>query len=242
MGLFDTLKRIPKILEANLNDLLDKAEDPEKMMNQLLVDYRRDLAEVKDSTQDVMATLEDAKSQLKEVDDKIALKLDRMKNAAAAVAQAEKEGNTSEVERHTKNLTTLTQQKQQLEQERTPLAQQVAIYEQNADELRKAYNKLVGDIENMEMRVRNAQAKQKMAKAVEAVNDTTAIDKATSTAQSLDKYEKQAEHAFNKAMAGKELNAQLNAEADLDAEYGSGASPSVNSEVEALLAAARGNN
>lgn len=241
MGFIDTLKRIPKILEANLNDLLDKCEDPEKMMNQILVDYRNDLADVKASTQEVMASLADAKSQLKKIDDKIAAQQNMMQNAAQKVAQAEREGNTAEAQRHMANLTTLTETKQQLEVERTPIAQQVAIFEQNADELRKAYNKLVNDISTVERRVQNAVAQQKMAKAMETVNDTSAIDRATKTAQSLDRYEKKAEHAFNKAMAGRELNAQLSASSDLASEYGSGAAPSVNSEVEALLAAARGN-
>lgn len=241
MGFIETLKRIPKILEANLNDLLDKCEDPEKMMNQILVDYRNDLAEVKASTQEVMASLADAKSQLKKIDDKIAAQQNMMQNAAQKVAQAEKELNTAEAQRHLANLTTLTETKQQLEMERTPIAQQVAIFEQNADELRKAYNKLVNDISTVERRVQNAIAQQKMAEAMETVNDTSAIDRATKTAQSLDRYEKKAEHAFNKAMAGRELNAQLNASSDLASEYGAGSSPSVNSEVAALLAAARGN-
>ena len=39
MGLADTLARIPKILEANINAMLDKLEDPSKMIDQLLIDY-----------------------------------------------------------------------------------------------------------------------------------------------------------------------------------------------------------
>ena len=45
MGFMETLKRIPKILEANLNDLLDKAEDPEKMIDQYLRNLEDDYAE-----------------------------------------------------------------------------------------------------------------------------------------------------------------------------------------------------
>ena len=55
MGLMDTLGRIPKILEANINAILDKCEDPAKMIDQLLIDYKRDLADVKKDTAAVMA-------------------------------------------------------------------------------------------------------------------------------------------------------------------------------------------
>jgi len=50
MGLADTLGRIPKILEANINALLDRCEDPAKMIDQLLIDYNRDLADVNRDT------------------------------------------------------------------------------------------------------------------------------------------------------------------------------------------------
>ena len=35
MGFMDTIKRVGGILEANVNALIDKAEDPEKMVDQL---------------------------------------------------------------------------------------------------------------------------------------------------------------------------------------------------------------
>ena len=61
MGLIETLGRIPKIMEANVNALLDKCEDPKKMIDQTLIDYKRNLAEVKQSTTEVMANLNLAK-------------------------------------------------------------------------------------------------------------------------------------------------------------------------------------
>lgn len=40
-------KRLADILRANINDLLNRAEDPEKMLNQMLVEMREQLAEAK---------------------------------------------------------------------------------------------------------------------------------------------------------------------------------------------------
>ena len=41
------LQRAADIMSANINALLDKAEDPEKMAEQYLLDYKKDLAEAK---------------------------------------------------------------------------------------------------------------------------------------------------------------------------------------------------
>ena len=49
------LSRFSDIIEANINALLEKAEDPVKMINKYLIDARQDLAEVKKETTEVMA-------------------------------------------------------------------------------------------------------------------------------------------------------------------------------------------
>src|SRR6266487_1707873 len=44
MGLLD---RVSTLMRANLNDLLDRAEDPEKVIRQLLIDMNSQLLQVK---------------------------------------------------------------------------------------------------------------------------------------------------------------------------------------------------
>lgn len=41
------MERVGALIRANLNDLIDKAEDPEKMLKQLLIDLRNQLMQVK---------------------------------------------------------------------------------------------------------------------------------------------------------------------------------------------------
>ena len=41
------LERVTKLVRANLNDLVDKAEDPEKMLKQVILDMRNQLLQVK---------------------------------------------------------------------------------------------------------------------------------------------------------------------------------------------------
>ena len=84
MSIIDTLARIPKILEANLNDLLNKAEDPRKMIDQLLIDYKRDLVDVKRDTKEVMADYEIAEKNVKNCAASIAELENAAKNAVKA--------------------------------------------------------------------------------------------------------------------------------------------------------------
>ncbi|MHB1483681.1 MAG: PspA/IM30 family protein, partial [Saccharofermentanales bacterium] len=49
------LERFNDIIKANINALVDKMEDPSKMIDQYLRDMMDDLAEVKRSTASVMA-------------------------------------------------------------------------------------------------------------------------------------------------------------------------------------------
>ena len=49
------LNRFKDIISANINSIIDRMEDPEKMIDQYLRDMLEDLAEVKESTASVMA-------------------------------------------------------------------------------------------------------------------------------------------------------------------------------------------
>ena len=49
------LERFGDIIKANINSIIDKMEDPSKMIDQYLRDMMEDFAEVKQSTAGVMA-------------------------------------------------------------------------------------------------------------------------------------------------------------------------------------------
>src|SRR2546427_9723327 len=55
MGIFD---RLSTLIRSNINDLINRAENPEKMLNQLIVDMRSQLAKAK---QQVAAAIADEK-------------------------------------------------------------------------------------------------------------------------------------------------------------------------------------
>lgn len=66
MGIFDRFKRVVK---SNLNDMISKAENPEKMLNQLIVDMNEQLFE---SKKNVAAAIADEKKLERQVNQQYA--------------------------------------------------------------------------------------------------------------------------------------------------------------------------
>lgn len=223
MGLVDTLKRIPKILEANLNSLLDKCEDPAKMIDQLLVDYKRDLADVKRDTAAVMADLKLAEKKLKECDEDIARKQKAAENALKA-------GNEADAR-------TLLAAKQSMEVTRQSLLENYSVAQRNAELMQDGYNKLVRNIEELEQRKDAAKAKISMAKAQEQINKTAARANSTVSMDAFNQYEQKAERMLAEANANAELDSQVQSVENLTDKYASSAeSSSVDDELAALKA------
>ncbi len=52
MGIFD---RLSTMLRSNINDLITRAENPEKMLNQLIVDMKQQLAKAKQQVASAIA-------------------------------------------------------------------------------------------------------------------------------------------------------------------------------------------
>ncbi len=63
MGIFDRFRRVVK---SNLNDLISKAENPEKMLNQLIIDMNQQLIESKKSVASAIADEKKLERQVQE--------------------------------------------------------------------------------------------------------------------------------------------------------------------------------
>lgn len=189
MGIFD---RIGGIIKSNVNDVLDKAEDPAKMVDQTLRDLREDLAEVKKETAGVMAEEKRCKRELDECDQKIAKMLTAAKNAKAS-------GNLDDAR-------TLLVEKQNLENQRAGLEQAYNVAHANATKVRQAHDKLVADIKEMESRRASIKAKVAVAKTQEHINRVTAGTNTTSSLEAFDRMEAKANQMLDSANAEAELN------------------------------------
>ena len=127
------LDRFADIIKANINELLDKAEDPGKMVDQYLRDLTDDLAKVKQETAGVMAQETHARNILEANKIEIAKYEDLAKQALRA-------GNEDDAR-------TFISKKQELEEKGKSLKGTYDVAHENAQKMRKIHDKLVNDIE-----------------------------------------------------------------------------------------------
>jgi phage shock protein A len=87
------LERVSMLIRSNLNDLIDKAEDPEKMVKQIILDAQAELRELKGQVAVSVADQHMLEQKCKEHQDKMAewmhkaeLSLDRQEETLARVA------------------------------------------------------------------------------------------------------------------------------------------------------------
>src|SRR6266516_3996058 len=81
MGIFD---RLSTLIRSNINDLISRAENPEKMLNQLIVDMRSQLAKAK---QQVASAIADEKRLAAQVDEEKKAAEDWERRAVLAVQE-----------------------------------------------------------------------------------------------------------------------------------------------------------
>ena len=101
------ITRFKDIMAANFNALLDRCEDPEKMIDQYLRNLEQDFAKVKAETAAIMAEEKSAKRKLDECDAEIAKMADYAKKAVAA-------GNDDEARQFLSKKAELTQKREVL--------------------------------------------------------------------------------------------------------------------------------
>lgn len=209
MGILD---RFATIVKANVNELLDKAEDPAKMVDQYLVDLTESLAEVKQETAAVMA--EEART--KRSVDANAEEVARMEGLARKALAA---GNEDDAR-------VFLAKKQKLEAAGSEMAKAADAARANAEKMRQMHDKLVGDIEELKSCRETIKAKMAVAKTQEKVAGfTSGADKAESAIEAFNRMEEKADKMLDTADAMAELSEEpVDDAAALEAKYADAAS------------------
>lgn len=219
------LQRFKDIMASNINALLDKAEDPEKMIDQCLRNLNEDLAKVKAETAAVMADEQRAKRELDECNAEIAKYQSYAEKAVLA-------GNDEDAKQF------LTK-KAQLASKQASLQQAYDLAAANSMKMRQMHDKLVKDIGELNSRREAIKAKVRVAKAQERVNEmSSSLGKSEASLSAFERMEAKADNMLDKANAMAELNSSETADplSDLATKYDSAPSAAVEDELAALKA------
>lgn len=218
------ISRFKDIMSANINALLDKAEDPEKMIDQYLRNLESDLAKVKQETASVMAEEAKAKRQLDECTAEVA----KMQSYAEKAVLA---GNDEDAKR-------FLMKKKELVVKQTSLQETYTLAAENAAKMRQMHQKLVGDISQLNSRRDAIKAKIAVAKTQQTINKIgVSVDGAAENLSAFDKMEAKANKMLDEANAMAELNRSgVDSINDIARKYEGMSTPEVDDELAALKA------
>mgnify|MGYP002570429977 CR=1 FL=1 len=219
------ISRFKDIMSANINALLDKCEDPEKMIDQYMRNLQSDLGKVKAETASVMADEQRAKREL----DECTAEINKLQAYAEKAVAA---GNDDDARQFLAKKQTLVTKQQAFQQTYTLAAD-------NAAKMRQMHDKLVGDIAELNSRRDAIKAKVKMAKTQQTINKIGAsVAGAKGNLDAFSRMEAKADRMLDEANAMSELNAPKDDSVDsLAAKYDTMSSaPAVDDELAALKA------
>ena len=218
------LERFKTIMSSNINALLDKMEDPEKMIDQYLRDMEKDLGSVKAETVAVMAQESAAKRKVIECEDEIK----KMENYAKKALQA---GNEADARMFLEKKESIKIKMESLEKEKM-----IAV--ENSLKIREMHDKLTSDIQKLNAKRNEIKAKIKMAKSAQKINSMTSSTGISGKMDSFNSIEEKVDRMLDEANASIELNSPKKDEVDdLMKKYDSGESESssaVDEELERL--------
>lgn len=218
------LSRFSDIISANVNDLLDRAENPSKMIDQSLRKATEQLAQVKEETAGIMAETKRCKRLYDEALDNVGKYETLARKAVAA-------GNDEDAR-------VFLGQKQEAEASLARIKPAYDAAVNNEEKIKAMYNKLVSDINEMKARQQSIKATVAVAKAQERVNDFNGAANSVKGARAtFDRMEERANAMLDRATSKAELDATPDKEiSDLEKKYAGGSGLSVDDELAKLKA------
>ncbi len=219
------ISRFKAIMASNFNALLDKMEDPEKMIDQYLRNLENDLGQIKAETAAVMAEEKSAKRKLDECEAEMAKMQQYAEKAVAA-------GDDSAARQ-------FLSKKGELATKRDALSQQYTVAAENSIKMKEMHDKVTSDIDSLRQKRDTLKAKLKVAEAQQKVNKMTGASSALGTMSKFDEMEEKINRKLDEADAMATLNSTANSDSieALKAKYEDGATSSaVDDELAALKA------
>jgi len=215
MAIFE---RISDLVRANVNDLIDKAEDPEKMVKQIIIDME---AQIRNATQGLgtaMGSLNQVKRQLQNAKEQSNVWQNKAK---MCLEQGNEELAKQALENKVKQDQMATQYQEMatsMEAQVTEMKAQIDVLKQKLEEARSKQSMLVA-------RSKMADAKSQMAKTLGNMDSKSAFAKMDKMEQKIEQKESQAD-AFSEVSGVQESDADPFAQMDKE--------NSINEELEKL--------
>lgn len=227
--------RISQLVRANVNSLIDQAEDPEKMLDQLVRDYTNSIADAESAISQTIGNLRMQEQDYRE-DIRAAEDWGRKALAASQRADQLRGTNAGEADKFD-NLAKVALGKQ-LSSENDAKSAQPSIQSQNevVEKLKTGLDQMKVKLDELKTKRSQLIARQKTASAQQQVHDAVkSIDIMDPTSE-IGRFEEKIRREEAKVLGQQEL-----ASSSLDAQFESLENVGETIEIEARLAALKGN-
>ncbi|WP_427160942.1 PspA/IM30 family protein [Aliinostoc sp. HNIBRCY26] len=209
MGLFDRIKRV---VSANLNDLVNKAEDPEKMLEQAILEMQEDLVQLRQGVAQAIAAQKRTEKQYNDAQNEINK---WQRNAQLAVQKGDENLARQALERKKTYTETGTALKTSLDQQNT----QIETLKRNLIQLESKISEAKTKKEMLKARITTAKAQEQLQGMVRGMNTSSAMAAFERMEEKVLMQEARAQSAAELAGADLETQfAQLEAGSDVDDE------------------------
>jgi phage shock protein A len=166
------LGRIAQLVRANVNALLDGAEDPEKMLDQLVRDFTNNIAEAEEAVAQTIGNLRLVEDDAKEARSASSEWGDKAAAASRRADQLRGEGNTTEADRFDQLAKIALRRQISYESQASTLETQATQQAELAEKLKDGLNKLRAKREELVQKRDELISRAKMAQAQEQVQTT----------------------------------------------------------------------
>lgn len=201
MGIFSKLSTV---IKSNINDLINRAENPEKMLNQIILDMRDQLAKAK---REVAAAIADERKLRGQLDDEVKQSREWEKRAMLAVRQGRDDLAKQALVRqqeHAERASALDQTWRAQSAETENLKGSLRQLNDKIEEAKRKRNLLIA-------KQKRAQAQRRIHETMSGLSDTSAFDAFNRMADKIEDEERRslAQAEVTEALAGDTLETEF---------------------------------
>ena len=224
--------RMSQLLKANVNALIDKAEDPQKMIDQLIRDYTNEIAEAEKA---IAQTIGNLRLQEQDLATDRAAAADWGSKALAASNKADEArniGNAAEADKWDNLAKDAIGKQISFEDQAKAMEPAIAQQNQTVEQLKAGLNQMKERLADLKVRRDQLVARQKTAEAQAKVADAMGSINIMDPTSELSRYEEKVRRSEAQVMGQQEL-----ASSSLESQFAELETDSSAVEIEARLAA-----
>jgi phage shock protein A len=229
------LGRMGQLIRANINSIIDSAEDPEKMLDQLVRDFTNNIAEAEEAVAQTIGNLRLVEDDAREAGEAVAEWGDKAAAASRRADELRAEGNTTEADRFDELAKIALRRQIGFEEQSKTLGNQASQQTELAEKLKDGLNKLRSRREELVQKRDELVSRAKMAQAQQQVQTSLKSVSVLDPTSELSRFEERVRRQEAQVRGMEEVAAS-----SLDEQFASLESMDDEVEVDARLAQLKG--